>query len=468
MYNSKLIQSILVLDSQEREAFKKWAQSPAINQHTDVEKLLLNLLSKRKLTKRTTQKEKIFKHLYPSKNYDDLKLRHLMNMAIHIFEKFVYFSSQKKDIFTEKKALISFYQARKLDKYAQQYIHKATKVLELATTQNHKYYTQQYHLEQAIFERQGTSTRSQHNNLQAVFDNHYIAFVLDTLRHACTAITHQNLYKLDYDIPLLKPILQDIEQGKHEKIPAIQLYYYSYMTLKKPEQESYFEQLKKLLTSHAKTLPPKEIKSIYIITINYCVRRLNTGLEKYVRAVFELYQYGLEHQILVENGMLGKFTYKNIITAAIRLKEYKWVETFMQQYTSFLELPFQLNYSSYAKAKLFFAQGNFDATLQLLTQIEFDDLFLNMDAKLMLLKIYYERQYFDSLDALITSFRRFLQRKETLAYLKPIYENIINLTEKLIKLTPDKASKLALQEEIENTNPLTERPWLLTQLHKLK
>ncbi|MCP4440536.1 MAG: hypothetical protein GY810_16445 [Aureispira sp.] len=469
MHKSKLIQTLQAFNSQELELLKKWIYSPVGCQHPETQKLLLNLISKRKLSDKTANKNLVFRQLYPQKPYDDSKLRTLMNRSLQVLENFVHFSLQKKDAFSKNKALVNFYQSRQLPKYAQQYIQKAQKLQKQQFSQDSQYYYQQYQLEQEIFDQKGTATRMRQTNLQTIFDHHYIAFALETLRHACTAITHQNLYNSRYKIPLLEQLLNDISHNiAYKDIPAIQLYYHSYMALSYPEKEKHFEELKKLLIHQHNILSESETKSIYVIAINYCVRRLNTGSEHYVQAVFELYEHGLDSSILIEKNILSRFTYKNIVAIALRLKEHQWVDRFIQKYTSYLELDYQENYGYYAKAKLLFSQDDFDATLQLLAQVEFDDIFLNMDAKLMLLKIYYERQYFDSLDALITSFRRFLQRKETIAYLKAIYENIINLTEKLIKLTPDKASKLALQEEINTTTPLTERPWLLAQLHKLK
>jgi len=205
------------------------------------------------------------------------------------------------------------------------------------------------------------------------------------------------------------------------------------------------------------------------MAINYCVRQLNSGVEKYVRSVFELYQYGLEHAILIENNHLNQFTHKNIITTAIRLEEYDWVKHFIQKYTPFLEDEYQESYTHYAKAKLLFAQQKYDPCMQLLIKVEFDDLFLNMSAKSILLKIYYEQNSIDALMALLVSFRRFLQRKTIVAYHREIYKNMILLTEKLLAAPLNDTTKIAaLREEIQQTNPLTEKPWLLAQLDKLQ
>jgi hypothetical protein len=45
---------------------------------------------------------------------------------------------------------------------------------------------------------------------------------------------------------------------------------------------------------------------------------------------------------------------------------------------------------------------------------------------------------------------------------------MVKYTKKLVRVNPyDKQKKAALREEIENANPLTERPWLLEQIEKL-
>lgn len=468
MYNSKLIHIIEVLNSEEKELLKKWLHSPAHNQRNDRLKLLLFLLSKRKLSPKTTENKTVYTHVYGKITYEDKKWKKLMNLCVQLLEDFIHFLAQRKNAFSKQKALISFFQQHNLNKYTQQYIQKTKNLQAKDTLSNSQYFQQQYELEELTFAYQNTTTDSNTTNLQPIFNNHYIAFIINTLRYTCEAITHQRLYKSNYDIPLLEHILADIETGKYKNIPSVQMYYHSFMALKKPDEEHHFELLQELMFQNYNILNANEIKSLYLIAINYCVRQLNNGAEKYVRAVFDLYQYGLAHQILIENNMLSRFTYKNIVAAAIRLKEYKWVIQFIEDYTPILEKSYQKPYALYAKAKLHFAQGDFDATLELLTQVEFDNVFLSMDAKTMLLKIYYERGHYEALEALLTSFNRFLERKSILAYQRKIHKNMIKLTSKLLYLPNHEKTKIEqLRQEIIQTNPLTEKPWLLAQLERL-
>ena len=103
--------------------------------------------------------------------------------------------------------------------------------------------------------------------------------------------------------------------------------------------------------------------------------------------------------------------------------------------------------------------------MRLLQQVDFDDIFMNMDAKVMLLKMYYHTQQLEALDALLNSFDVFLHRKKILSYHRDNYQNIVRLLRKLVNIPPfDKKGKQQLQTLIQATHPLTEKAWLLEQL----
>jgi hypothetical protein len=465
MYKSKLIKVLLCFNSEEKEQLRKWIHSPTHNKRLDRIKLFEYLLNKRTLTPFNTTNSKVYLAVYGKKNYADQKFKKLLNLGMQLLENFIHFSSKNKDGFSKQKALIEFIQNRKLPQYAQQYLLKAKKTLTQVETQDHFYFDKKLQLEQLQFEEIQTQADRSNTNLQEIIHLQHISFTLEALRFACEAITHQRLYKSNYHFPLLDAVLDDIDRNDYSDYPAIQLYYYSYLSLRHPEDTTNFKALKSLLKTSPQVLSKNQLKSIYLIAINYCVQQLNNGVEAYVQEVFELYQYGLEHSILIENNILSRFTYKNIVAAAIRLREYDWINWFLETYTQLLEDNYRQNYALYAQSKLAFAQKRFDQALLILTQVEFDNIFLNMDAKVMLLKIYYENKDFDALDALLVSFRRFLQRKSILAYQRQIHENMLNLTTKLLNLPSSaKAKKVALRQEIEQTHPLTEKPWLLQQL----
>ena len=101
-------------------------------------------------------------------------------------------------------------------------------------------------------------------------------------------------------------------------------------------------------------------------------------------------------------------------------------------------------------------------------QADYDDILLTLVAKTMLLKIYYELDEINALDSLLGSMHTYLQRKKVMGYHQSNYKNIIRYTRRLLRVAPyDDNQKQKLKAEIEQTNPLTERKWLLEQLDRL-
>jgi hypothetical protein len=91
---------------------------------------------------------------------------------------------------------------------------------------------------------------------------------------------------------------------------------------------------------------------------------------------------------------------------------------------------------------------------------------LNIIAKTMLLKIYYEQGELDAFESLLESMRIYLQRKEALdPTRKSAYKNMISLMKKLLNHNPySKTQTERLKADIEAVQPLMEKEWLLKQV----
>jgi hypothetical protein len=307
------------------------------------------------------------------------------------------------------------------------------------------------------------TSRTSDWNVNAVLDNAKLFFMITTLRYAYTALTQQNLRKVTYEeIPFLDHILEEVANNDYSSHPLLQVYYHSYYTLKEPTEVQHFEQLKTYL-NHLQ-LSGKEKRFILLIGINYAAKQINLGKITYATEALRLYQYGLESQMLLVDGKISAFAYKNIVTLALNLKEFDWAAYFIETYTPYLPEHLKENYQHFNTAKLAFDRGNYQEAMSLLVQVEYDEILLNIDAKVILLKIYYQQGYHDALEALLESFRVFLHRKETLKSYKKSYINLLYFIRKLIGLLPDKETIEGIRAEIESTTKLAERKWLLEQL----
>lgn len=463
MYNSKLIQIYLSLSKEDLFELKKWLVLCAKQQHPDAIKLLNILLKKQKVTPTVVQSERIFKQVYPKEKINKARLRHIMSFAVNSLELFI----KQKELFLDQKlsskTLAKKYRTVGLKKYAQQNLDKAKKIVLEQENRNAEYYLDLYELELEQFEVSLTNTRPSSTNLQEIINGFSTFFVINLLRYACTSISHQNLYKTDYTLPLLSSVLKEVEKGSYNDIPAIQMYYYSYLIQTQKNSFDSFEQLKFHLFNYKEILNTQEYRELYTLAINYCIKQQNSGQDAFIQEAFDLYKKGINQSILLDTKKhLSRFAYLNTITLGLKLHQFDWVKKFILDKTQLLEEQYRASYQHYNMGKYFFAIKEYKQAMPLFLSMNYDDLFMNIDIKVMQLKIYYEEESWEALEYLLSSFNRFLQRKSVMSYHKENYLNLIRFTRALISIYAPQQ----LIAKIESTNPLTERNWLLAQIKK--
>lgn len=100
-----------------------------------------------------------------------------------------------------------------------------------------------------------------------------------------------------------------------------------------------------------------------------------------------------------------------------------------------------------------------------LQEADYKDLINNLIAKTLLLKIYYETDEFDALDAHLLSMQRFIGRQRVIGYHRDNYLHIIRLTRKLMQLKmTDPAEILSFRNQIDSVAPLTEKEWFVDMI----
>lgn len=468
MQKSNLINLLLTLPKADRKAFRKFVQSPFHNQREDVQRLYFYIDKKIDSDWQALKKEKAFAVVFPNEGFEDKKIRYVMSFLLKTLEEYLIIKEAKNSEIGENILLTRAYRKLKQPKLFQQNLKKTTELLTQKTFRSQDYYEHLFELELETYHFNLGQQRNAPSNLQHLSQTYDLAFIIQKLRQSCLMLAHQSVYKSEYDTGLLPLILNYLTDHELlEKHPAIAAYFYFYQAGQPNQQEQNFQLFKNIVFEHFDLFPKEEQRNLYLLATNFCIKKYNQGEQKYLREVFSWYKNGLERTVLVENGLLSHFTFKNIAATALKLQEFAWTENFIENYQHFLTPKFRETYTHYSLSKLRYNQGNYQEAMQRLLQMEYNDLFLNLDAKVMLLKMYFELGELEALDALLASFKIYIERNKKLGYHQENYLNIIRLTRKLTEMNPfDKNAKIGLKAEIENTIILGERQWLLRQLER--
>lgn len=481
MKSHKLIELLRTFSRKEMTRFREFAGSPYHNKHEGVRRLVAYLSDIYPNWDRgRCQREVIWRVLFPGEPHLQPKLAVLFTYTYRLAEDFLAQEHLREQPFFPRLWLLQQLRLR------QQYIpfEKQLKRLEeqLDSTpqrDGHFYYWRFRLAAEADNYFDQTERRRRDLNLQIKqrhLDHFYLA---EKLRDACEMESRRKILRIDYEMGCLPMVLQEIEAGtaQYEKVPAVQIYYRLYRLIAGRQPAQYFEAIT-ILEQVASYFSSAELKTIYNYLQNFCIEQINLGNKVFLKEIFGLYKQQLNKELLQENGFLSEWHYKNIVTTAIRLGELAWVWKFIEEYRAQLPEDVRDNAYCFNLASYFYAAGNYDRVLDLLSQVEYSDLRYSLGAKALLLRTYYDLGEFEALCSLTDSFRQYLLRNKLMADGKRQgYYNLFKLTRKAAQIRNDldyeSKEKLEqalrrLQLEIGRSDAIFNQGWLEEKVEALE
>jgi len=463
--NYKLYQTLAILGKKEVRQFRKFLNSPFFVLRKDMKQMFDYLIQYQIEGKPFPENEVLFQTIFPQKKYDYQQLRGAMSDLLKLIEEYLIILKRKSDSIKTQQFLGEVYRHRKLTKSYQVVVKGISNILEKQPLRNEFYFRQllDFQLEEMNFKM--SNERTKVFNLEEISDTMDVLYLVQKLKHACHQFSHQQVFKTEYNYGLLPHFMEVIEQEKYLKIPAIAIYYYCYRFLSEQEGTIYFQKFKKILFENKSMFDVQEMKVLYLSAINFCIRKLNQGDKNFTAEIFKLYQDGLQAGYFLENGILSRFTFDNVIATGIVLEEFDWLEKFIATYSEKLEDEYRNATVSFNLARLEFTRRNFEKALLHLQNAENKDLVNNIISKTLLTKIYFELEEYDALFSHLDSFQIFIRRREVSDFHRTNYMNIIRFVKKIVGLPEmDKKGRKSLKKEIEMEEVLTEREWLLSKI----
>ncbi len=468
MQQSQLILLCRSLSKSEWRDVQAFAASPIHNHRADAQSLLLHIeyaLSKVKTTH--LDKEKAWKKLFESKQYDDAAMRYLMFLAQTLVQNYLAFRAWQSNEMANEVLLVKELRKRNnTQKLFETELRKTTQFFENQKIKNFNYYYQWYELQVERYEYGISQQRDTIEGFQSFSDALNVFFMAQKLRQGCTALSQNALNKAPIRIDFLPEVLAFVaEKDGLPDVPLVALFYYIYCALSDNQDVVHFNKLKGLLFEVSDQFTHSELRELYLYAINCCIRRINAAQANYIAEVFDIYRKGLETKALLEGNTLSRYTYNNIVMAGVRLKEFDWVEKFIHDYKPFLEEKFREGIFNHALATFYFKKKAYTEAMVFLQNAEFEDVLHNLDARRMLACIYYDLTEFDALEAHLEAFKNFLYRHKNIGYHRENCLNFIRFLGRFLALDfSNKSEVSALKNEIVSTSKIVERDWLLEKL----
>lgn len=479
MLSKKLISLLETFSKPELNRFKKFVNSPFYNENEDLTKLfsIIHKVLRRENQSQSTSvqqlsKDYVWRILYENRPYDDITLRRLCSDLTQLAHKYLAVVTFHSNPANEEVMLLESLNDLKLDKHFFGVVRQSEKRREKSDLKDSNFHYSRFRMEKACH------TNSELKKQVQSFDNleranyHLECFYLSQkLKHICDALEYRKFYSVETTIDVPEDFLVKVPQQPYFQETAVQAYYLVSQMLLHPEEECHFKELKQLLKEKHKTFLQIELNSLYIYLINYCIdAQINNGRAAYFHELFEIFKTTLEQEIILIKGVLDFHVYKNIITVGLRVKQFEWVETFIQEYTKKLPKENQENALTYNLAKVYYEQKEYEKVIAQLREVEYKNLVYALGSKLILLRTYYELKEYLALDSLIDSFRIYLHRNKMISKeVKQQYMNVVRFVKKLANINEfDQKAVQKLKEQVINRKNFVAQRWIVEKIEELE
>jgi len=466
MTSTRLWEIFHNLDKKEIKEISKFVRSPYNNNRDDVSKFFEILAFHKIKNTPLPSSEAIFMQIYDkSMTFSNTQMHHLSSWLLKLIENYFIQSEVKENIPLQNQILLQSYAKRKLERHFDRHFQFSLQELN-KVNKDAKYYDYLYQLNEDYFQFHSNQSRLTTYNFQEISDNLDIAYISKKLRSSCFMLSHQILANTQYELRIISLILEYINDYEYTKHPSIGIYYYLYRAMQnEADMKLHFDQFINILKEHEHEFSSNELRDIYLLALNICIKKNNEDQTEFTKLGLELYKKGISQKLLLKDGVLSRFTFRNIVSFAIKLNDFQWVKNFIDDYSSQIEKEHRESMISFNLARLAYAQQDYTQAMLLLQKSDYKDVLLNLASKTLLLKIYYELNEFSLLEYHLDAMKVFLNRHKSIGYHKNNYLALTKFTRKLINLESGKSLlKTKLLEQVMNTKLLVERSWLINKI----
>jgi hypothetical protein len=462
MHQSRLYEILLALNKDDWKSLDKCVASSFFNRHEPVILYWTYLWQCLRNEKQPT-KEKAWEAIWPNEPYEDTRMRNAMTRLLGVVEEYLILRYYRKEKTQKSLALVKELRSLNLKKHLESYTETLQITHNETNWRNADFFHQSFEIEIEKYTQLSLMGQLAESNHQLILDNLDSFYLTQKLRQACILKAYNAIYKKDFNDELLLPILNYLQSSNKLQIPAIGIYFYCYKSLAYLNDESSFEKFKQLFLENGTIFPPTERRELFLLAINYCIRRKNAGASAYSQEALIMYKESLNDDILLFEGLISQITFNNIVATALIEKEYNWAEKFIADFVQKLDDDMKEQTKSYNLAKIEFAKKHYLKASEYINIVEFKDPLTTLAAKTLFAKIYFETQEWGLLDSTLDKIQNFIQRKKNLPAHGEHYKNFKKYTKKIHSIGDFEKQELnAILLEIKNPElKVAERVWLI-------
>ena len=474
-----------------------WVRSPFHNSSKSVIKLYDVLKSKYYKTDKAIERLDLMKYMdmIPrSAKQKDISPKHKQELRKTMYA----LSSQIEELFLWKKIqedtigckyrLMQGLAERQVYELLPPILNKAKKIHQSSTLRDVKYCEDAYHLAEMdfyvdiILGKRGLSTGMKN---VVVIETLREFCLSQLLRYYCAIVNSRKVVKIEDDSSFMTVVMEYVKNSKNIDSFTIRIYYMLLKVLDNENPDDYYL-LKNALFNQPDAFDTDELKHLLGFMSNYCYRMINHNDNRFIEERFDLYVVGIDSGCWMTNSFFSVHHFVQIFRTALLLNKIKWAYSFLDEYGKQLLPDLRDNTLRYCHALSAFDRQHYDVAQEYLNNIDStNDFIYHLGYKVLLLKIYYDKNEFNlsnidehpinhELEAIkqyvLPSVNKKMSEtvRQRTSNFANFFKRILNRKKKIIYKEPLTIANIeSLQTDLADLQPLVERDWLKEKVTEL-
>ncbi|MBZ0201944.1 MAG: hypothetical protein K8I03_02880 [Ignavibacteria bacterium] len=428
-------------------------------------------------------KYELFRKLYPSKEYDDSAIRKLASFLTKLAEDYIAYVGLRRDDFYPEMSLIISLSDRGLHGLAAKKLQLIEEKFKLFNGDSEFFFWKKF-----LIERHKSAAYSYTH--QDHLASETILKRTDNISYHMTILLSKGmmdlkLYEKNFNVDYsksdfnrlilnidLETFIQHLKTSNNGNYPVIAINYYESMAFLHPENDMYFTEFRTLLKNETHKFSFVEQVNYYSMFEAICTLKIESGRQEFSKELFDVYKEMLEKKLYsyYPGGQFILRIFRNIVHTGIALKEYSWLEGFLERYMQELPPDSRKSMGNLANALLLFEKGEFERSLEKLVKIDYELFHFKIDIKTLHLKIYYALNCFDEAYSLIDTYKHFissnkfisLRYRERAGAFLDILKRLLDL-----KLSKNPENSGRITKDFYDKTSILEKDWLALKISEI-
>ena len=421
-----LYRLLSTFNDEEWVRFEKFADSPFYNKGRNFSSLIKYLKKFRPLFDSIElEKEKVYKALYPGKEYKENVMYSLFSRLYSLAEEFIVQMQIEKDDFIDKKRLkIAAYRSRHINQKAISLIANYEKDIKRKKKYSaFNFDMKEFSKEIAYFYYENNQRHKLWEPVNEILNHSLYWFIVESSLFLTSLSSQKNFLKSGsrkslfikmYECIDYKKLLALIKQNDKSNYTVLYLHYLSITALETPYRDEPYFEMKNITFKHLPEMD-KDNKNYFLNSLaKLCTLRFVAGDERFRKEAFEIRKKAVEEELFSFNadGSIRVSEFRSTFIDALNVNEIKWAETFYKNMLSKLNPNLREDIENYCIARLSYEKKDYGKAVLHANKVNINQIFFKLDIKNLISKTYYETESVEPLYSVLNSYYQLINNYE--------------------------------------------------------